>query len=183
MKRTRPRSALLDSNLQQDLQKLDVVHENTMYLVTHYVPERGLDAELRVHMRQLHEVSVDLIDKNATEEKKAVTARVLCAVCGNCCSYCAGYGLDSRRQELAANALYLFDEFLMPVEGTAQWQTDVQLQLVRHERGTTLVLVSACRQHTLEIWMFHNMESACLGFVYPWPTDFTDKCSAVLCHI
>ena len=187
MKRTRPRSASLPSILPpnpQDPQKLEVVHEETHFLVTHYVPKSVMDAELRVRMHQLYEDSQHYDNTTATTATAAASLRVqrlLCAVCADCCSDCAENGIEWRKRQLATDARYLFDAFLEPIEGTAKWR-DVQLELMRHERGA-LVLVSTCRQHTLELWMFHNMESACLGFVYRGPTDFNEKCSASLCVV
>ena len=99
--------------------------------------------------------------------------RARCAVGAACCSECSEYGPVARRRELAADALALFDMFLEPVEGTAPWghSGGVELELDRSERGAP-VLVSKCRLHKLELYVFHNMECPCIGFCYRGPTNF-----------
>jgi hypothetical protein len=148
--------------------------EGATYLFTHYVPASSIDAATQVRVNLLLDASVTL--NSIVEGAAGRVQRVLGAICGDYCPDCAKYGPDTRRRQLAADALFLFDTFLEPVEGTAPWGDSVQLELTRAERGD-LVLVSKCRLHILEVWVFHNMDMACVGFVYSGPTDFFQRSS------
>ena len=81
-----------------------------------------------------------------------------------------GVWARSEERKLATDEQLLFDKFLEPVDGTTVWDS-VELEVTRRQHAA-LNLSSKCRQHTLEIWMFHNMDSCCLGFVYRGQTDF-----------
>ncbi len=146
---------------------LKPVEEVPRYLVTHYVPKNWMDHEARVRTRQILDESGASFD---AEYEAGRVRTFLCAACSNCCSDCAESGPAARKQALADNVRFLFDQFLEPVDGTAAWDS-VKLEILRMDHAA-VTLVSECREHTLETWLFHNMESCCIGFVYKGPTDF-----------
>lgn len=162
----RPRSLSLQSEFSRDSDKLQAVPEVPNFLVTHYVPQSAMEHEERLCTRQILEES----GADSPVRQQARVSRILCAVCSDCCSDCAEYGPPARLRKLAMDARFLFDKFLEPVDTTARWD-EVQLEITRRQHAA-LTLASTCRQHTLELWLFHNMDSCCLGFVYRGPTDF-----------
>jgi len=162
----RPRSLSLQPESLRDRDKLEAVPEVPTFLVTHYVPQSAMDHEERLCTRQILEDS----GADSTVPEPARLSRVLCSVCSDCCPDCAEYGPSARLRKLAKDAQNLFDKFLEPVADDESWHK-VELQVTRRELAG-LILVSTCRKHTLELWLFHNMESCCLGFVYSGPTDF-----------
>jgi hypothetical protein len=147
---------------------LQAVEESGTYLVTHYAAANCMDAHTRALMQALLEGS-----GNSNAALPARSNKVLCAVCASCCSDCAELGPETREKQLASDALNLFNCFLEPVEGTAPWDC-VEMWLVRAE-ARALVLMSECQQHKMEMWMFHNIDSACVGFVYKGATDFVQR--------
>jgi hypothetical protein len=162
----RPRSLSLQSESLRDSNKLEAVPEVPTFLVTHYVPQSAMDHDERLCTRQILEES----SADSPVREPARLSRVLCAVCSDCCPDCAEYGPAARLRNLAMEAQNLFNQFLEPVADDESWHT-VELEVTRREPAA-LILVSTCRQHTLELWLFHNMDSCCLGFVYRGPTDF-----------
>ena len=147
---------------------LQPVKESSTYLVTHYAAANCMDASTRALMQALLESS-----GNSDAELPARSNKVLCAVCASCCSDCAAFGPEAREKQLASDALNLFNCFLEPVEDTSPWDC-VEMRLVRAEHRA-LVLLSECQQHKMEVWMFHNIDSACVGFVYKGATDFVQR--------
>jgi hypothetical protein len=147
--------------------------EAATYLVTHYVAKYSMDAPTRTRACAVLQASGACEGFGNAAEVQPRVQRVLCVVRAACCPECAEYGQEARRRELAADALFLFDTFLEPVEGTAPWgySGGVELELGLAERGA-LVLVSKCRLHKLELYLFHNMHGACVGFFYRGPTNF-----------
>jgi hypothetical protein len=77
------------------------------------------------------------------------------------------------RRELAEDALWLVNALLQPVDGTAPWD-HVELELTCNN-DCSMVFVSNCRLHTIELLLFHDLENACIGVVYRGPTDFTER--------
>jgi hypothetical protein len=135
--------------------ELEPVAEQPTYLVTHYMPKSSMDVPKQQRARRL-------LDASGRVEE---CATVRCGACFDCGQH--------GRQDLAADALWLFNSFLQPLDGTAPW-APVQFELTRAEHGA-LVFVSQCRAHTLDVCMFSNIDSACLGFVYRGPTDFAER--------
>ena len=159
----RPRSVSLQQEVSRDSDKLEVIAEVPTFLVTHYVSNSTMDNQEKLRTRQL----LDESDADIPVCEQARMSRILCAVCSDCCP---AQGPSARLRKLAMDARFLFDTFLEPVDKTARWD-EVELQITRRQHAA-LTLASTCRQHTLELWLFHNMESCCLGFVYRGPTDF-----------
>ncbi len=167
----RPRSLSLQPDVSRDSDKLEVIAEGSTFLVTHYVPKSTMELEDQLRTRQL----LDESGADSPVREPARLCRVLCSVCSDCCPDCAEYGPPARLRKLAVDARRLFDTFLEPVDTTARWD-EVELEITRRQHAA-LTLASTCRQHTLELWMFHNMDSCCLGFVYRGPTDFIVRSS------
>ena len=167
----RPRSVSLQQEVSRDSDKLEVIAEVPTFLVTHYVSKSTMDNEERLRTRQL----LDESGADIPVREPARMSRILCAVCSDCCPDCAEHGPSARLRKLAMDARFVFDTFLEPVDKTARWD-EVELQITRRQHAA-LTLASTCRQHTLELWLFHNMESCCLGFVYRGPTDFMVRSS------
>jgi hypothetical protein len=159
---------------------LERADEPATYLVTHYVAKYSMDAPTRARTYAVLDASGACEGVGEAVHVQPRARRALCAVRAACCSECNEYGPEARKRELAADALFLFDMFLKPVEGTAPWghSGGVVLEVQRSERGA-LVLVSKCRLHKLELYLFHNMDCPCLGFAYRGPTDFLKRTALI----
>jgi hypothetical protein len=138
-----------------ELPALEPVPEATTYLVTHYAPLTCMPAQAQQRARSLLEAQSRLHE----------CASVSCGSCFDCS--------HTMRRELAEDALWLFNALLQPVDGTAPWD-DIELQLTRNH-DCSMVFVSTCRLHTVELLLFHDLENACIGVVYRGPTDFTER--------
>ena len=77
------------------------------------------------------------------------------------------------RGELAADALALFNALLWDTGDAGSWD-EVELELVRCE-DCSMVLVSRCRAHTVELLAFNDMDSVCVGVVYRGPASFARR--------
>jgi hypothetical protein len=138
-----------------ELPALEPVPEATAFLVTHYAPLTCMPAQAQQRARSLVDTSARLHECTSVS-------------CGSCfdCSH-------TIRRELAEDALWLINGLLQPVDGTAPWD-HVQLELQRNN-DCSMVFVSVCRSHTIELLLFHNLEDACVGVVYRRPTDFAER--------
>jgi hypothetical protein len=138
-----------------ELPALQPVPEATAYFVTHYAPLTCMPAQAQQRARSLIEAQCRLTECTS----------VSCASCFDCS--------HTMRSELAEHALWLVNSILQPVDGTAPWD-DIELQLQRNN-DCTMLFVSTCRLHTVELLLFHDLENACIGVVYRGPTDFTER--------
>jgi hypothetical protein len=138
-----------------ELPALQPVPEVPVYLVTHYAPISAMQAPAQRRVRSLVEAQSRLNE----------CAAVACGSCFDCS--------HTMRRELAEEALWLVNTILQPVDGTAPWD-DIELQLQRNN-DCTMLFVSTCRLHTVELLLFHNLEDACIGVVYRGPTDFAER--------
>jgi hypothetical protein len=138
-----------------ELPPLQPVPEAPAYLVTHYAPIIGMPAQAQQRARSLVEAQSRLNE----------CAAVACGACFDCS--------HTMRRELAEDALRLINGLLQPVDGTAPWD-DIELELTRNN-DCSMLFVSTCRVHTVELLLFHNLEAACVGVVYRGPTDFAER--------
>jgi hypothetical protein len=138
-----------------ELPALEPVQEATAYLVTHYAPISAMDAPAQRRVRSLVEAHSRLNECTA----------VSCGACFDCST--------AMRHELAEHALWLINALLQPVDGTAPWD-HMELELSRNN-DCSMVFVSVCRLHTIELLLFHNLEHDCVGVVYCGPTDFAER--------
>jgi hypothetical protein len=138
-----------------ELPALQPVPEAPAYLVTHYAAISGMPAPAQRRVRSLVEAQSRLHE----------CAAVACSSCFDCS--------HTMRRELGEEALWLFNTILEPVDGTAPWD-NIELQLQRNN-DCTMLFVSTCRVHTIELLLFHNLEDACIGVVYRGPTDFAER--------
>ena len=126
-----------------------------LVLVTHYAPLVCMPPQAQQRARSLIEAQCRLTE----------CTNVSCGACFDCS--------HTMRRELAEEALWLINGLLQPVDGTAPWD-DIELELTRNN-DCSMVFVSTCRLHTVELLLFHNLEDACVGVVYRGPTDFAER--------
>jgi hypothetical protein len=90
-----------------------------------------------------------------------------------CCSPSCSPLRSASKTQLAADALALFNALALLLEDAAEapWPA-VELELARCA-DCALVLVSTCRAHTLELLVFDDTDSVCIGFVYRGPASFS----------
>jgi hypothetical protein len=138
-----------------ELPALQLVPEVPVYLVTNYAPISAMQAPALRRVRSLVEAQSRLHECTS----------VSCGACFDCS--------HTMRRELGDEALWLVNAILQPVDGTAPWD-DIELELTRNT-DCTMLFVSTCRLHTVELLLFHDLENACIGVVYRGPTDFTER--------